>query len=78
MIDLRIKEVSFVVQLLVVLENGRYANLCIARFVQRKGAASGFRVAVAKIEQTMQRKGFIVMDPIRRREMEEMLGVFAS
>ena len=70
---MRIKEVSFVAQLFVVLERGRHANLCIARFIQRKGAASSFRVVVAKIEQIMKKKGFIVDDPVKKREMEGML-----
>ena len=72
--DLRIKEVSFVIQLFVVLEHGRHNNLSVARFVQRKGAASSFRVAVGRIETVMQKKGFTVVDEGKRKEMEEMVG----
>jgi hypothetical protein len=39
-VDLKIKPVTFVIELFVVLEHGRRANLCLARFTQTRGAAS--------------------------------------
>ena len=57
----------------MVLENDRRNNLSVSRFIQRKGAASSFHVVVQRIEQAMRRKGFIVEDPVKKREMEEML-----
>ncbi|KAL9089701.1 MAG: hypothetical protein Q9159_002429 [Coniocarpon cinnabarinum] len=70
---LRMKEVAFVVQLFVVLENGKRNRLSVARFIQRKGAASSFRMVVGRIEGVLQNKGLIVMDGVKKREMEEML-----
>ena len=44
---LDIKPVSFRIELFVVLEHGRKVGLSIARFVQTKGAASGFKRVLA-------------------------------
>lgn len=71
--DLRLKEVAFVCQLFVVLEQGERANLSIARFTQRKGAASSFRIVVAKVEDLLMGKGLMVSDANKRREMEDVL-----
>ena len=73
LVDVRLRPVAFVVQLFIVLEHGRHANLCIARFIQRKGAASSFRVTVAKIESVMRARGYIVEDGVKKKEMEGML-----
>ena len=71
--DLGIKEVAFVVELFVVLEHGHRANLCIARFTQRKGAASSFRKLVDTVENMMAGRRLLVEDTKRCRDMEAIL-----
>jgi hypothetical protein len=70
--DLKIKPVSLVIELFVVLEYGRRANLCIARFTQTKGAASSFRRVVDIVEDVCSSKNMLVEDPKKRAAMCEI------
>jgi serine/threonine-protein kinase HSL1 (negative regulator of Swe1 kinase) len=72
--DLKVKPVSLVIELFVVLDHGRRANLCLARFTQTKGAASSFRKAVDIIEEVFQNKELLVEDEVRKAGMCEVLG----
>lgn len=59
---LDIKAVTFRVELYVVLEHGRKVGLSIARFVQVKGAASGFRRVLEVVDGVMRGRGWLVED----------------
>lgn len=72
---LGIKEVSFVVEMYVMLEQGRKARLSVCRFTQRKGAASSFRRVIEAVESVLRGKGVLVDRGEMWREME---GVLAS
>jgi serine/threonine-protein kinase HSL1 (negative regulator of Swe1 kinase) len=72
--DLKVKPVSLVIELFVVLNHGRRANLCLARFTQTKGAASSFRKAVDIIEEVFHKKELLVEDEVRKAGMCEVLG----
>jgi serine/threonine-protein kinase HSL1 (negative regulator of Swe1 kinase) len=65
--------VSFVIELFVVLQNGRRANVCLARFTQTQGAASGFRKAVDHIEAFYRAQGKLLEDEEKKAAMYEML-----
>lgn len=71
--DLRIKPVSVVIELFVVLEHGRRAQLAIARFTQAKGAASSFRKTIDVLEDVLSAKGMLVEDDDRKAAMGEIL-----
>ncbi len=68
-----IKEVSFVAQLYIVLVNGRRAQLCLARFTQRRGAASSFRKIMERIQDVLGHSGLIVQDAEKKKNMMAML-----
>ncbi|KAF2017300.1 Pkinase-domain-containing protein [Aaosphaeria arxii CBS 175.79] len=70
---LRIKPVSFVIELFVVLEQGRRASLCLARFTQIRGAASSFRKVVDVIEDVCRSRTMLVEDEVRKAQMCEVL-----
>lgn len=59
---LKMKEVHFVVEMFVVLRQGRRAQLSVARFTQVRGAASSFRKVVDAVEESMRGKGWMVED----------------
>ncbi|KAH6618807.1 hypothetical protein C7974DRAFT_341740 [Boeremia exigua] len=71
---LKIKPVSFVVELFVVLEHGNRASLCLARFTQSRGAASSFRKVVDIVEDVCRAKSMLVEDPEKQATMIEVLG----
>ena len=71
--DLKIKPVSLVAELFVVLEHGRRAQLTLVRFTQTRGAASSFRRVVDVIEDVMRAKGMLVEDEQRKVAMSEIL-----
>lgn len=73
-IDLKIKPVSFVIELFVVLEHGRRANLCLARFTQTRGAASSFRKVFDIIEDICRARCMLVEDEEKKASMMEVLG----
>jgi len=70
---LKIKPVSFVIELFVVLEHGRRANLCLARFTQTRGAASSFRKVVDIIEDVCRARCMLVVDEEKKASMMEVL-----
>ncbi|EMD69128.1 hypothetical protein COCSADRAFT_340967 [Bipolaris sorokiniana ND90Pr] len=70
---LKIKPVSFVIELFVVLEHGRRANLCLARFTQTRGAASSFRKVVDIIEDICRARCMLVEDEQKKASMMEVL-----
>ncbi|TKA81004.1 hypothetical protein B0A49_01515 [Cryomyces minteri] len=71
--DLQIKPVAFAAQLYVVLEHGRRAQLCLARFTQTKGAASSFRKVIDTLESVLGQRGLLVEDEAQWRDMCEVL-----
>ncbi|KAF2098131.1 Pkinase-domain-containing protein [Rhizodiscina lignyota] len=71
--DLKIKPVSVVAELFVVLEHGRRAQLTLVRFTQTRGAASSFRRVVEVIADVMEAKGLLCEDEERKTAMEEIL-----
>lgn len=70
---LNLREVSFVVEMYVMLERGQRANLSICRFTQRKGAASSFRRILEAVETHLTVKDVLVKDKQARQEMESVL-----
>ncbi|KAH7359906.1 serine/threonine-protein kinase-like protein GIN4 [Pyrenochaeta sp. MPI-SDFR-AT-0127] len=70
---LKIKPVSLVIELFVVLEHGRRANLCLARFTQTRGAASSFRKVVDIVEDVCRARCMLVEDDEKRASMMEVL-----
>jgi hypothetical protein len=71
---LDIKPVSFRIELFVVLEHGRKVGLSIARFVQTKGAASGFKRVLDVIDDWMRGEGRLVEDPEKWKALCEVVG----
>ncbi|KAF3008741.1 hypothetical protein E8E13_009951 [Curvularia kusanoi] len=70
---LKIKPVSFVIELFVVLEHGQRAKLCLARFTQTRGAASSFRKVVDIVEDVCRAKSMLVEDLEKQNTMMEVL-----
>ncbi|KAF1836021.1 Pkinase-domain-containing protein [Decorospora gaudefroyi] len=70
---LKLKPVSFVIELFVVLEHGRRANLCLARFTQTRGAASSFRKVVDIVEDICRARCLLVEDEQKKASMMEVL-----
>jgi hypothetical protein len=60
--DLNLKEVSFAVELLTVIEHGKRAQLSIAHFTQEKGAASSFHRVVDAIQTAFGTRALLVTD----------------
>lgn len=71
---LEIKPVSFSIELFVVLEHGRKVGLSIARFVQVKGAASGFKRVIEVVDGVMRRRGWLVGDEEKWKALCEVVG----
>ncbi|KAI9651850.1 MAG: hypothetical protein M1829_002130 [Trizodia sp. TS-e1964] len=72
---LHIKPVNFVVEVFTVLENGKPANLAVARFTQEKGAASSFYKVVETVESVLKSKDIMIKDPERRDKMSAQLAI---
>ncbi|KAJ4340006.1 serine/threonine-protein kinase gin4 [Ascochyta clinopodiicola] len=70
---LKIKPVTFVIELFVVLEHGHRANLCLTRFTQTRGAASSFRKVVDIVEDVCRARTMLVEDPEKQATMMEVL-----
>ena len=68
-----LKEVSFVVEMYVMLERGRRARLSVARFTQRKGAASSFKRIVEAAETSLGQMNVLVKDEEMKKEMQSVL-----
>lgn len=71
--SLDIKPVSFRIDLFVVLEHGRKVGLSIARFVQVKGAVSGFRKVIEVVDGVMRQHGKLVEDEEKWRALCEVV-----
>ena len=71
---LRIKAVHFTVELFAVLKHGQRANLCIARFIQTRGAASSFQKVVETVRMVLAAKGLLIED---EETWNEMCGTLA-
>lgn len=72
--SLDIKPVSFRIELFVVLEHGRKVGLSIARFVQVKGAVSGFRKVIEVVDGVMRSHRKLVQDEEKWRALCEVVG----
>ncbi|KAI5371169.1 Putative serine/threonine-protein kinase, active [Septoria linicola] len=70
---LDIKPVTFRIELFIVLDGGRKANLSIARFTQVKGAASGFRQVIDVVDGVMRGRGWLVQDEDKWRALCEVI-----
>ncbi|KAI9804922.1 MAG: hypothetical protein M1833_006225 [Piccolia ochrophora] len=70
---LKIKPVSFAVELHTVVERGRRSHLSIAHFTQVKGAASSFYKVVNTLESVLDSRGILVRDERRRKGMRQVL-----
>ena len=71
---LKIRGVHFTAELFAVLQHGRRANLCMARFTQTRGAASSFQKVVETLQMVLAAKGLLIEDEETKNEMCEMLG----
>lgn len=69
-----IKAVAFRVELFVVLEHGHKVGLSVARFVQVKGAASGFRRVLEVVEGVMRARGWVIEDEEKVKALCEVVG----
>lgn len=72
--SLAIKPVTFRIELFVVLEHGLKVNLSIARFVQVKGAASGFRRVLDVMDGVMRGRSWLVEDDDKWKALCEVVG----
>jgi serine/threonine-protein kinase HSL1 (negative regulator of Swe1 kinase) len=72
--SLDIKAVAFRVELFVVLEHGHKSGLSVARFVQVKGAASGFRRVLEVVEGVMRARGWVIEDEEKVKALCEVVG----
>ncbi|ORY18810.1 serine/threonine-protein kinase GIN4 [Clohesyomyces aquaticus] len=70
---LKIKPVSLVIELFVILEHGRRARLCLARFTQTRGAASSFRKVVDIVDDVCRARSLLVEDEEKKAAMLEVL-----
>ncbi|KAK0733644.1 hypothetical protein B0T26DRAFT_30934 [Lasiosphaeria miniovina] len=59
---LNLKEVSFAVELMTVIEHGKRNPLSIARFTQERGAASSFHKVVDAMNSTFSSRALLVTD----------------
>lgn len=71
---LDIKPVTFRIELFVVLEHGRKVGLSIARFIQVKGAASGFKKVIDVVDGVMRGRGWLVEDEQKWKALCEVVG----
>lgn len=65
---------TFRIELFIVLEHGRKVGLCIARFSQVKGAASGFRRVLDVVEGVMRGRGWMIEDEEKWKALCEIVG----
>ncbi|KAJ5824839.1 hypothetical protein N7447_007179 [Penicillium robsamsonii] len=70
---LHLREVEFTAEFYTVLEHGDPANLSLVRFKQERGAASSFNKVVETVQSTLMRRGMVVEDPYRAKEMSRIL-----
>ncbi|KAL2133332.1 hypothetical protein VTI74DRAFT_2527 [Chaetomium olivicolor] len=72
---LNLKEVSFAVELMTVIEHGKRNQLSIARFTQEKGAASSFHRVVDAIHAAFATRALLVTD---KRKVNMMIKTLNS
>ncbi|AEO54896.1 hypothetical protein MYCTH_98318 [Thermothelomyces thermophilus ATCC 42464] len=72
---LNLKEVSFAVELMTVIEHGKRNQLSIARFTQEKGAASSFHRVVDAINAAFGTRALLVTD---KRKVSMMIKTLNS
>lgn len=75
---LRLRPVEFSAEFFTVLEEGRYANLCLVRFTQERGAASSFSKVVDTLQIVMKQRHILVEDPARAKKMSKVLDDFPA
>ncbi|PVH84933.1 Pkinase-domain-containing protein [Cadophora sp. DSE1049] len=66
---LDMKEVSFAIEIMTVIEHGKKNHLSIARLTQEKGAASTFNHLLETLESVLKVKGVLVADERKKRMM---------
>lgn len=70
---LRIKPVGFVIELFIVLWDGKDTGSCAARFTQTHGAASSFRKVVKVLNGIFKERNMLVTDPKKKKELTAMI-----
>lgn len=70
---LDIKEVSFAVEIMTVIEHGKRNHLSITRFTQEKGAASSFHKVVDTMNSIFINRSLIVQDGRKAKMMIKTL-----
>jgi serine/threonine protein kinase len=71
---LNIKPVTFRIEMFVVLSAGVKVGMSIARFVQVKGAVSGFRKVLEVVDGVMRGRGWLVEDEDTWKALCEVVG----
>lgn len=71
--DLGMKEVSFAVETMAVIEHGNPEVLSIARFTQERGAASTLRRLVATMREVFEVRRLLVADKRKAKMMIKTL-----
>lgn len=71
--DLKIKEVSFALEIMTVIEHGKRNQLSIIRFTQEKGAASSFHKVVDTTASVFANRGLLVADKRKAKMMVRTL-----
>lgn len=66
---LDMKEVSFAIEIMTVIEHGKKNHLSIARLTQEKGAASTFNHLLETLDSVLKVKGVLVADERKKRMM---------
>jgi serine/threonine-protein kinase HSL1 (negative regulator of Swe1 kinase) len=72
--SLDIKPVAFKIELFVVLEHSVKVGMSIARFVQVKGAASGFRTVLEVLDGVVRKNKWLVEDEEKVKALCEVVG----
>ncbi|EON99073.1 putative camk camkl gin4 protein kinase protein [Phaeoacremonium minimum UCRPA7] len=70
---LKIKEVSFALEIMTVIEHGKRNQLSIIRFTQEKGAASSFHKVVDTTASVFANRGLLVADKRKAKMMVRTL-----
>lgn len=73
MVDLNLKEVEFVAEIMAVIEHGKKQPLSIVRFTQERGAASSFHRVVETMKTVFENRHLAVTDKNRRKMMIKTL-----
>ncbi|KAI2639393.1 hypothetical protein GGS21DRAFT_428270 [Xylaria nigripes] len=66
---LNLKEVSFAVEIMTVIEHGKRNQLCIARFTQERGAASSFHKVVDTMNSVFSVRNLLVVEKRKSKMM---------